>query len=192
MKKQGQLIVISAPSGGGKTTLCKVLLKLDPRLVQSISATTRGPRPGEKAGRDYFFISESEFKRRIQSRHFLEWAWVHGHRYGTLKAAVESQLKNGRDVLLTIDVQGGLAVKKQYPKAILIFLLPPSLKVLSRRLRGRGTDSRKTIAERLKNARWELSLADKYDYNVVNDTLVQASREVAAIIIAERLRTRVR
>jgi guanylate kinase len=189
MKAQGLLIVISAPSGGGKTTICERLLRKDPRLVRSISATTREPRGRERAGRDYIFLKESVFTRLAARGEFLEWAQVHGHCYGTPARAVRRHQAQGRDVMLTIDVQGGLNVKRQDPQAVLIFVKPPSLQELQRRLQGRGTDSRATIARRLRNARWEMSQAGAYDYNVVNNTLPEAVRQIGAIIAAERLRT---
>ena len=187
--RRGLLIVISAPSGGGKTTISDALLKLDARLVRSISATTRPPRRGEREGRDYFFIDDTRFTRQVQRGAFLEWAEVHGHRYGTPRAEVRKSQHRGRDVLLIIDVQGGLAVQRQDPQAVLIFVMPPSLKVLEARLRGRGTDSRAVIRQRLRNARWEMSLAPQYTYHVVNRTLSEAVGQIAAIITAERLRT---
>jgi len=190
MRAPGLLIVLSAPSGAGKTTICDDLLKFDSRLTRSVSATTRVPRPGEKHRRDYYFISEMEFKRLVRKREFLEWAEVHSHRYGTLKSEVRRRQHAGRDVILVIDVQGGLAVKRSYPGAVLIFVKPPSFKILSERLRGRGTDAPDVIRERLRHARWEMSLALRYDYQVVNRKLSEAVEQVRAILVAERLRTR--
>jgi guanylate kinase len=189
MKPRGRLIVISAPSGGGKTTICNRLLKKDPRLVRSISATTRPMRAGEREGVDYFFLNDAKFDRVARKQEFLEWASVHGNRYGTPAAVVRKNQKAGRDVLLVIDVQGGLAVKRQDPRAVLVFVKPPSFKVLEARLQGRGTDSRGTIRQRLRNARWEMALAPQYDYQVVNNTLAEAVTQIRAIITAERLRT---
>jgi len=188
MRCRGLLIVLSAPSGGGKTTICRTLLRHDPRLVRSRSATTRLPRPGERRGRDYLYLDGAAFQERIRRRLFLEWAVVHGHRYGTPKAEVMRQRSAGRDVILVIDVQGGLAVKRQAPEAVLIFVRPPSLRVLAERLRGRGTDSQKTIRQRLRHARGELALASQYDYVVVNQRLPVAVKQIQAIITAERLR----
>ena len=189
MKTRGLLIVISAPSGGGKTTITERLLKKDKRLVRSISATTREPRGHERPGRDYFFLKEDAFSRRVKARAFLEWAEVHGHRYGTPALQVRRSQARGHDVILTIDVQGGLSVKRQDPHAVLIFIKPPSLAVLRTRLQGRGTDSRDTIRRRLRNARWEMSRARDYDYSVVNRSLPEAVRQIGVIIAAERLRT---
>jgi guanylate kinase len=190
MKAPGLLIVISAPSGGGKTTICAGLLKKDPRLVRSISATTREPRGHERAGRDYIFLKERVFQRLVKQGAFLEWAEVHGHCYGTPAREVRLSQARGRDVILTIDVQGGLSVKRQDPRAVLIFINPPSREVLRTRLQGRGTDSRDTIRRRLRNARWEMSQAGAYDYKVVNNTLREAVRQIGTIIAAERLRNR--
>jgi guanylate kinase len=189
MKRTGLLFVISAPSGGGKTTLSDRLLKKDPRLIRSVSATTREPRAGERDGVDYFFMREDAFQRQVRRRAFLEWAEVHDHCYGTPAPQVRKNQRAGRDVLLVIDVQGGLSVKRQDPRAVLIFIQPPSLKVLKARLEGRGTDSAETVRRRLQNARWEMSLAARYDYNVVNQNLAEAVAQVQAIITAERLRT---
>lgn len=188
MKPQGLLIVVSAPSGGGKTTICEQLLRHDRRLGRSVSATTRLRRGREREGREYFFVTPAEFRRRIKQRRFIEWARVHDHYYGTPRQAVERQLAAGRDVVLVIDVQGGLAVKRQYPRAVLIFVMPPSRQVLAARLRGRGTDTQATIRRRLQNARWEMDLAKRYDYQVVNRRLQDAVEQIQAIITAARLR----
>jgi len=189
MSGRGLLIVLSAPSGAGKTTLCEALLKLDRRLARSISVTTRDPRGGEREGRDYYFADDAEFRRQIRERGFLEWAEVHGHRYGTLKSEVERKRRMGRDVILVIDVQGGLAVKRRDSRAVLIFVQPPSFKTLEARLRGRGTDEPRVIRERLRHARWEMAQAFHYDYVLVNAELSAAVEQVRAIITAERLRT---
>lgn len=189
MKCKGLLIVLSAPSGAGKTTICDALLQTDSRLRRSVSATTREPRKGEKNRRDYFFLEEREFDRLIRGRGFLEWAQVHGHRYGTPNAEVECQRRAGRDVMLVIDVQGGLEVKRRHPGAVLIFVRPPSFKTLAERLQGRGTDAPAVIRERLRNARREISQARRYDYIVENKKLADAVDQVRAIITAERLRT---
>jgi guanylate kinase len=190
MRGPGRLLVLSAPSGGGKTTICERLLNRDRRLSRSISATTRPRRGRERHGREYFFLDAGEFQRRRRAGRFLEWAKVHGYYYGTLRGEVARRCRNGRDVILVIDVQGGLAVKKKHPDAVLIFVKPPSYRVLTDRLRRRGTDSRQTIRQRLRNARWELTQADAYDYVVVNRTLDQAVRQIEAIIAAERLKSR--
>ena len=189
MKERGLLIVISAPSGTGKTTLCHMLLKEFPEMEFSVSYTTRKPRKGEVNGRDYFFVDEETFKRMIEENDFLEWARVYGNYYGTSRSQVEKALREGRDLLLDIDVQGALQVKKNMPEAVLIFIMPPSLKELERRLRKRGTDDEKTIEKRLKVAREEIKQAVHYDYIVVNDELEVAFTKLKAIITAERCRT---
>ncbi|MEW6517756.1 MAG: guanylate kinase [candidate division FCPU426 bacterium] len=188
MRGTGRLLVLSAPSGGGKTTICEQLLRRDRKLSRSISATTRPRRGREQHGREYYFWNEATFKRHLRAGCFLEWAKVHGHYYGTLRSEIARRRRGDRDVILVIDVQGGLAVKKQDPEAVLIFVKPPTYRVLAERLRRRGTDSRKIIRQRLRNARWEMTQADAYDYVVVNHTLARAVRQVEAIITAERLR----
>jgi guanylate kinase len=187
-KTPGRLFVISSPSGGGKTTLSDRVLAQDARVVRSISATTRAPRLGEQAGVDYFFLTPEKFDRLTRQGAFLEWAEVHGHKYGTLADQVRRHQKAGRDVFLVIDVQGGLAVKRQDPRAVLIFVRPPSLQALRDRLVGRGTENPQTIRRRLHNALGELKLASQYDYQVVNQELEKATEELRAILTAERLR----
>jgi len=188
MKKKGLLIVLSAPSGGGKTTICEQLLRQDRNLIRSISATTRQPRAREKHGRDYYYINLCKFKQLLKQKRFLEWAQVHGHYYGTLRSEVNKYQRQGQDVVLVIDIQGGLAVKRIDPSAVLVFIKPPTFKVLEARLRGRGTDSSQTIRERLKTARWEMTFAQDYDYVVVNQRLDKVVEQIQAIITAERLR----
>jgi len=189
--QRGLLVVISSPSGGGKTTVVKRILdRGDDRFVYSVSATTRPPRPGEKDGRDYFFLSEEEFRRRIQEGAFAEWAEVHGHLYGTLKDQIDRNLKAGKIILLDIDVKGGLSLRRAFPEdSLLIFLAPPSLDVLEKRLRQRGTDSEEEISRRLQRVKMELDAAQKYDTVIVNEDLdvtVQAVLEA----IDQRLRER--
>lgn len=187
-KKRCNLIVLSAPSGAGKTTICDELLKQDNQLAQSVSATTRLPRGQEKDGQEYYFFSEKTFAREIKKNKFLEWAQVHGFYYGTLKKEIKSRIAAGKDILLDIDVQGGLAIKQQMPDAILIFVQPPSMAVLEKRLKGRGTDTGSIVNKRLVNARWETKQSKYYDYLVVNDKLEQAVKDVRTIIRAERLK----
>ncbi|RUM88612.1 MAG: guanylate kinase, partial [Thermovibrio sp.] len=158
-KLKGLLIVISAPSGTGKTTLVHMLLKEFPDLEFSVSYTTRPPRPGEVDGRDYHFVDRKTFERMIEEGDFLEWAEVYGNLYGTSRTQVLKALNEGKDVILDIDTQGALQVKKNFPEAVLIFILPPSLKELERRLRNRGTDDEETIERRLKTAREEIRRA---------------------------------
>jgi len=188
-KLKGLLIVISAPSGTGKTTLVHMLLKEFPDLEFSVSYTTRPPRSGEVDGRDYHFVDRKTFERMIEEGDFLEWAEVYGNLYGTSRTQVLRALNEGRDVILDIDTQGALQVKKNFPEAVLIFILPPSLKELERRLRNRGTDDEETIERRLKTAREEIRRAPLYDYIVVNDVLEVAYENLKSIIRAEKLRT---
>jgi guanylate kinase len=188
-RQKGLLIVISAPSGTGKTTLCHMLLEEFPNMEFSISYTTRKPRPGELNGRDYFFVDRKTFERMIEEGDFLEWAEVYGNLYGTSKSQVLKALKEGKDILLDIDTQGALQVKKNFPEAVLIFILPPSLKELERRLKKRGTDDEETIKKRLQIAREEIRKALEYDYIVVNDILEVAFERLRSIITAEKCRT---
>ncbi|OMH39849.1 guanylate kinase [Desulfurobacterium indicum] len=187
---KGLLIVISAPSGTGKTTLVNMLMKAFPKMEFSVSCTTRKPRPGEIDGKDYYFISFEEFEKKIENNELLEWAEVYGNFYGTPKDKVIEALNEGKDILLDIDTQGALQVKKNYPDAVLIFILPPSLKELERRLRNRGTEDEETIEKRLLIARRELSLATKYDYIIINDKIEEAFEKLKSIVTAERWRTK--
>ncbi len=190
MVKKGLLIVLSSPSGGGKTTISQRLLKKDKNIVRSISCTTRPPRKGEKKGRDYFFLTPGRFKKLISKKAFLEWAKVHQNFYGTPRKWVDQRLKNGKDVLFVIDVQGGRSIKRKDPGSVLIFLKPPSFSVLKKRLLGRGSDDYGTLQVRLKDARWELKEGRRYDYRVVNDKLGKAVSEVVKIIRKERISRR--
>lgn len=180
------LIVLSSPSGGGKSTVCRALLQADPRLEYSVSVTSRAPRPGEVNGRDYWFVSEEEFCRLIESDAFYEWARVHDNYYGTRRDIVEEKLARGHDVVMDLDVVGGLTIKKQSDRAVLIYVLPPSLKVLEERLRARGTDSEAVIQKRLRNARQEINFAEKYDFVVINENLEQTIATIRRIIEAQR------
>lgn len=186
MSAQPILIVVSGPSGSGKGTLCQMLRKELPDLVYSISLTTRHPRPNEKNGVDYIFVSRDEFQKHIAAGDFLEWAEVYGNYYGTLRSTVEENLKAGKDVLLELDIQGGQQVKKIYPDAVLIFIMPPSLDELSKRIIGRGTDDAATINIRLSCAPDELLAAKKYDYVVYNDVVERAVQELLTIIKREK------
>jgi guanylate kinase len=179
--------VIAGPSGVGKGSVVKELRSRDPEgLALSISATTRAPRTGEVQGRDYFFVTDQEFQQMITADALLEWADVFDHRYGTPKDYVESHLRERTDVLLEIDVVGAEEVRRVHPEALLILLAPPSMDELARRLRGRGTESEDRIERRLAKAAWELDQASWFDHVVVNDDLVHASSQVAAIIDASR------
>jgi guanylate kinase len=182
------LFVISAPSGAGKSSLVNALLKSNERVRLSISHTTRPARGQEQDGREYFFISDTAFNAMIDSNGFLEWARVHGNRYGTARAPIESSLTAGYDVALEIDWQGALQIRQRYPDAILIFVLPPSLEILKKRLTERGEDSPETIALRLKNAERELAQAHRFDYVIINDYFEQALADLKAIVHTQHLR----
>ncbi len=187
--KKGIIFVISAPSGTGKTTLCEKLLKLLPDLKLSISHTTRKPRNGERNGIDYYFIDKETFKKMIDTDEFVEWAEVYGNFYGTSKKAINSLISNGYDILLDIDTKGAKNIKKLYPDSVLIFILPPSLDELERRLINRNED-KNVIKLRLSKAYQEVSQYKFYDYVVINDNIEQASSNLLCIIHAERLKTK--
>ncbi len=173
---------MSGPSGVGKGTLVAKLRQRVPSLGLTVSATTRSPREGEKDGVSYYFLSEEEFGRRVEAGEFLEWANVHGHRYGTLHSEVDRLFDEGRSVVLEIDVQGGLNVRRARPDTVLVFIEPPSAEELERRLRGRGTEDEATIRLRLDNAASELEAAASYDERIVNDDLDRAVGELADLI----------
>jgi len=181
MKQNGQLFVISAPSGAGKTTLIQQVMVRFPGVSYSVSHTTRPPRPGEIDGKDYFFVTEQMFTRMIQAGDWLEWARVHGNYYGTSLPFVEKQLAAGRSLLLDIDVQGARQVMDAGLDPVTIFILPPSIEVLRQRLETRGTDSAQTIALRLENAKKEIALTHLYQYVVKNDDLTTAADQLCAI-----------
>jgi len=188
--RRGFALVVSAPSGAGKTTLCRRLISEDPEISFSVSFTTRPPRPREKEGVDYFFISKETFQKMIKEGAFLEWAEVHGHYYGTSKAQVLKALERGQDILLDIDVQGAAQVKKILGKdAVLVFVLPPSFEELERRLRRRSTESEMAIRQRLENAKLEIARAEEFEYLILNDDLETAFQELKSILMAERQRT---
>jgi guanylate kinase len=178
----GTLFVVSAPSGAGKTTLCKMLLERYPDLRYSVSFTTRSPREGETAGVDYHFISAEEFLRRIADDYWAEWALVHGNYYGTSAEYIGRSLSGGGDVLMDIDVQGAMQILKRFPDAVTIFICPPSLKILEQRLRSRGKDSSATIEKRMQNAVHEMAQKDRYRHVVVNNELAKAAEELIAIV----------
>lgn len=182
MSRTPRLFVVSGPSGAGKGTLVARVREQRPDLGLTVSATTREPRPGEHDGVDYHFLSEDEFERRIAAGDFLEWANVHGHRYGTLRSEVDKNLAAGRSVILEIDVQGALNVRKAYPAAVLVFIEPPSMEVLERRLRGRGTEDEANLELRLKDAAGEMALAPRYDERIVNDDLQEATVRLLAAL----------
>ena len=183
MSKSGTVFVIVAPSGTGKSTIINKLKTEYPALKESISYTTRAPRGSEQNGREYFFTSLENFKTMIDAGQFIEWAKVHNNFYGTSKIFIESMLGQGHSLLLDIDVQGADEIKKHFPQnSKVIFLAPPSLEVLEKRLRGRATDTEEVIRTRIENARKELAKKQEYDYLVVNDNLDRAYGEVSAII----------
>lgn len=176
--RQTHLIVVSAPSGAGKTTLCQKLLKDFPSLQLSISFTTRAPRGSEQEGVEYFFLSQEDFQRKIAQNELAEWAYVHGNYYGTSKNRIEEAFRSNQSVLLDIDVQGAKQLLKSYPKeAFLVFIAPPSLEILESRLRARGTDSEETIQKRLKNAKIEMSEKDDFHVVILNDSMDRAYQE---------------
>lgn len=189
MKTTGQLFILSAPSGAGKTTLLKKVMAEVANLAFSISHTTRSPRTGERDGVDYFFVSVEEFQAMRDQNLFLEWAEVHGNFYGTSRPAVLSQLEQGQDIILDIDIQGAAIIScDSNVESVSVFVAPPSLLELEKRLRGRGTDSNETIELRLGNAAKEMSAAEKYDYLVINDDLEEAANTLQSVVIAERSR----
>nr|WP_320011433.1 guanylate kinase [uncultured Desulfobulbus sp.] len=188
---KGLLFVLSAPSGCGKTTILKEVMRRIPALVFSVSHTTRSPRAGEIDGEHYHFVSAEDFLalRDQEPSGFLEWAEVHGNFYGTSVAEVDSRCQLGEDVVLDIDVQGAAQVREA-ASPVTIFIAPPSLEILEQRLRGRGTETEETVCKRLKNARAELAQVDAYEYVIVNDALEEAVEALCSIIIAERSRQR--
>jgi len=184
----GSLIIVSAPSGAGKTTLVGEVLRRDAHVKPSVSYTSRAPRNGEENGVHYHFVSRDEFLVRIERGDFLEWAEVHGNLYGTSKQYVEQLRSQGNDVILTIDVQGAEQARKLFPDAIGVFILPPSYQTLLGRLDTRGANCAEDLQTRLRNAIDELAQYQNFDYAIINDDLNQATNELAAIILAERCR----
>lgn len=185
--QKGRLIIISAPSGTGKTSVIQHFLKTNPRRIHSVSCTTRLQRDTEVDGRDYHFISPEKFEAMMKQGAFAEWARVHGHAYGTPKAPLEEALQEGKEILLDVDVQGGMNLKKLYgKKALSIFLLPPSAEELERRLTQRGTDSAEGRRIRLENAKREMTFKDQYDYQIINENLEKACFEIEALLEKNR------
>lgn len=185
----GSLFVVSAPSGAGKTSLVAALLDLDTELALSVSFTTRARRPGEVDGQHYHFVDQGTFDRMVEEDAFIEYARVFGNAYGTAEAALRTALESGQDLLLEIDWQGAAQVRRRFPDAITIFILPPSLDALEARLRGRGQDSESVIRERMSEARRELSHWPEYGFLVINDRFEQALSDLQHIVAAERLRS---
>lgn len=178
----GKLFVVTAPSGAGKTTLIRSLMAEDPTLVFSVSNTTRAPRPGEQAGRDYFFVGREEFERMIAADQLLEYARVFDNFYGTAREPVERDLNAGRNVVLDIDWQGAHQVRERMPDAVLVFIMPPSFEALARRLRARGTDSPEVVARRLSEARSDMGRWSEFDYAIVNEDLAAAAAALRGVI----------
>jgi guanylate kinase len=181
-RRQGLLFVISAPSGAGKTTLCNSVRSDFPDLLYSVSYTTRKPRSGEREGIDYLFISAKAFKERIRQDRWAEWAEVHGNLYGTSADVIDEGLCAGRDILLDIDVQGTIQILARYPECVTIFIMPPDMETLRRRLESRGTDDREEIARRLKNAEKEIARRGLYRHVILNDRLNEAQEELKTLI----------
>lgn len=187
--KKGLLIVVSGPSGTGKGTVCGELLDSTPELAYSISATTRAPRAGEVDGKNYYFLTKERFEELIAEGGFLEYANVYGNYYGTPLVKIQERLAEGDDILLEIDTQGALEVMKKCPDGLFIFLLPPSLGELERRIRGRGSETEESLKKRLGNAKAEIAIGEKYKYVVVNDTVKKAVARIKSIIVAEHALT---
>jgi guanylate kinase len=188
MQYPGNLFVVAAPSGAGKSSLVKALMELDARVMPSISHTTRAPRGQEVHGREYYFVSNDTFDHMVAQDAFVEWAQVHGNRYGTSKAAIEQRMSQGVDVLLEIDYQGALQVKRLFPTAVLMFILPPSWTELRSRLERRAEDSAEVIEVRLRNAAEEMAQAKNFDFVIINELFERALFDLKAVVHAQRLR----
>ncbi|MBT9550898.1 MAG: guanylate kinase [Hydrogenophaga sp.] len=188
MEYPGNLFVVAAPSGAGKSSLVKALMELDARVVPSVSHTTRPPRGQELHGREYYFVSRETFDQMVLQDGFLEWALVHGNRYGTSKQAIEQRMAQGADVVLEIDFQGAIQVKRIFPNAVLIFILPPSWEELRSRLERRAEDSAEVIEVRLQNAAHEMTHAKEFDFVIINELFERALFDLKAIVHAQRLK----
>jgi guanylate kinase len=188
MDYPGNLIVVAAPSGAGKSSVVKALMELDAKVQPSVSHTTRAPRGQEKHGREYFFASQSEFNAMVQADAFVEWAEVHGNRYGTSKKAIEERMAQGADVILEIDFQGAIQIKQIFTNAVLIFILPPSWEELRSRLERRGEDAPDVIELRLANAAIEMAQAHKFDFVIINELFDRAVFDMKTIVHAQRLK----
>ena len=188
METPGNLFVVAAPSGAGKSSLVKALRSFDARVYPSVSHTTRAPRGQEKHGREYYFASDAEFDTMVANDAFVEWANVHGKRYGTSKKGIQDRLAKGEDVLLEIDYQGALQVRNAFPQAVLIFILPPSWEELRSRLENRGEDAPEVIELRMKNAEEEMAQVGKFDFVIINELFESALFDLKAIIHSQRLK----
>ncbi len=188
MDHPGNLFVIAAPSGAGKSSLVRALLQADPGLQLSVSHTTRAPRGQEQNGREYYFVSPAAFDAMVQADAFVEWAHVHNHRYGTSRQAIEDKVVAGADIVLEIDFQGAMQIKKLFPEAATVFILPPSWQELQARLEKRGEDSAEVIALRLKNAAVEMAQARNFDFVIINDLFDRALADLQSVVHAQRLR----
>jgi guanylate kinase len=188
MEYPGNLFVVAAPSGAGKSSLVKALMELDSRVVPSVSHTTRAPRGQELHGREYYFVSKETFDQMVIQGAFLEWAMVHGNRYGTSKMAIEQRMAQGADVVLEIDFQGAIQVKRIFPNAVLIFILPPSWEELRSRLERRAEDTAEVIEVRLQNAATEMAHAQEFDFVIINELFERALFDLKAIVHAQRLK----
>lgn len=188
MDYPGNLFVVAAPSGAGKSSLVKALLELDSHVQPSVSHTTRPPRGQEKHGREYFFVPDAEFDKMVLDNAFVEWAHVHNKRYGTSKKMIEDRIAHGHDVILEIDWQGALQIKRIYANAILIFILPPSMEELRSRLERRGEDSPEVIETRLENAATEMAQCQEFDFVIINELFERALFDLKAIVHAQRLK----
>jgi guanylate kinase len=187
MNNKGLLIVISGPSGAGKGTRCKELLKRNDFWI-SVSATTRSPRAGEIDGKNYYFLTREDFEERIKKDDFLEYAEVYDNLYGTPKSNVMKEIEEGKDVILEIDIQGALKVKESYPEGVFIFILPPSMEELKQRIINRGSETQESLMKRFKSAYKEINFVSKYNYAVVNDEVLKATEKIEGILLAERCR----
>ena len=188
MDYPGNLFVVAAPSGAGKSSLVKALMELDSRVQPSVSHTTRAPRGQEKHGREYFFASDAEFDAMVQAEAFVEWAHVHGRRYGTSRKAIEDRIATGADVVLEIDFQGAIQIKRIFANAVLIFVLPPSWEELRSRLERRGEDAAEVIDLRLRNAELEMRHVGAFDFVIINELFERALFDLKAIVHAQRLK----
>jgi guanylate kinase len=188
MDYPGNLYVVAAPSGAGKSSLVKALMELDSHVQPSVSHTTRAPRGQEQEGREYCFVSDAEFDRMVLAGEFVEWAHVHGKRYGTSKQAIQDRIASGLDIILEIDCQGAVQIKRLFSNAVAIFILPPSWPELRQRLERRGEDAPAVIEQRLSNAEQEMAQVSQFDYVIINETFERALFDLKAIVHAQRLK----